>query len=608
MPPIESTNQEVLPLGKVEKFGLVILTGLLIFLVFFSLRCNVHYYDSYEYFNNTRELLGIHTRYDIPRPPCFSLILLPFAWLAKVLDSRQIIERSPYFIMLLSGLFTLLIMWRMMRSILPGHFVMVSILALAFNVLFLHFWVFPMPEILACFLLIVYWRAVFKHQYLLAAIMLGLIFNLRYQLLPLGVLGFLYTIITEKNNWPRALKNWTFVAIISLAILFILHYIAIVCGAKITFTEGLAGLTDWLDSMYLGLTYKKDRGNIFSLISLEVIYLLHYVTAPVLLVSFLGMLKAKYRREKLDWIFIIWFWGVYLPLGLILEPWRKEARYFIIILPPIYYFFSLGLMFIWSYLSNLLQSHHFTLRRFLLSLFLIALLLAPLVRASKELIRLWDKNYTRPVGQNLAKIIKPKLAPNQATFWIGSYYTIAPYDFYFSIPEKFFFFNLFSNGLSFYLEQPCFFNYTEEFIYQGAVGSYAVVNRNLCQDCGFINNFNPKVPLTVHKIENQTKYYRTNKTITRNSGDISTTLTIFASEKGDELYLTEVANQLIIDKSSPQPNTVIQFIFTGERVPLYPDPSFFGLPSQVPLTPKRKIANIEFVFVSEISAPIGEVL
>ena len=57
-----------------------------------------------------------------------------------------------------------------------------------------------------------------------------------------------------------------------------------------------------------------------------------------------------------------------------------------------------------------------------------------------------------------------------------------------------------------------------------------------------------------------------------------------------------------------QPNTVIQFIFTGERLPFYPEPSFFGLPSQVPLTPKRKLANIEFIFVSEISEPIGEVL
>ncbi|MBL8194065.1 MAG: glycosyltransferase family 39 protein, partial [Blastocatellia bacterium] len=320
-------NQENLPLHVFEKFGLALLAGLLVFLVVLSLRVNVHYYDSYEYINNARQLVGIQTRYDIPRPPSFSLVLLPFAWLAKVLDSKAIIERSPYFIMTTAGFGCLLIFWQMLRKLIAREFAMLATLLLAFNAMFLHYWIFLMPEVFACFLIMVYWQAVSKERYLIAAIALGLIFNLRYQLLPLGVLGVLYAVATDRSNWAKLIKNWAFVAFISLVILLGFHYVAITWGAKIDFSGGMKYLTSWLDSLYLGVSQTKDRGSYIDSVAIELAHLFYHVTAPILIIALIGMLKAIYCREKLDWIFLLWFWGVYLTLSLILVPTRKEPRY-----------------------------------------------------------------------------------------------------------------------------------------------------------------------------------------------------------------------------------------------------------------------------------------
>lgn len=603
-------NQETLPLNTFEKFGLALLAGLLIFLVVLSLRVNVHYYDSYEYINNSRQLVGIQTRYDIPRPPCFSLVLFPFAWLAKVLDSKAIIERSPYFIMTTAGFGCVLIFWQMLRRLIAREFAMLATLLLAFNAMFLHYWIFLMPEVFACFLIMVYWQAVLKERYLIAAIALGLIFNLRYQLLPLGVLGVLYAVLTIKNNdknkWLNLLKNWTFVALISLVILLGLHYWVIVWGAKIDFSGGMKYLSSWLDSLYLGVSKSKDRGNYIDSVAIELGHLFYHVTGPILAISLIGMLKTIYRREKLDWVFLLWFWGIYLTLSLILVPTRKEPRYYTVILPPIYYFFATGIEIVWLFLTKRLQEANKVLRVSLLIIFSLALFSPVLIKAQGEIIRLCDSSYTKRTGHDIANIIKPNLDDKKAVFWIGDYYTIVPENYLFHPSEQYFFFNLFSNALSFYFDRLCLFNYTEEFIYQGAIGSYAVVNKSDCMDC-FENTFSPPKPLTIHKIERQTKYFLSGKPLTKIEGNSTTSFAIFKSESGQEIYLTENTNSLFIDNQLDQPNAIVQFIYIGERLPFYPEPSLFGLPHQAPTTARRKLANIDFILVTELSPTLGEV-
>lgn len=595
-----------LPLYRVEKFGLGILAILLIYLIMIAIRCNVHFYDSFEYLNNAKEWVGVHTRYDINRPPFFPILLVPIAFLSKFLDSPIFFEKFPYFLMIISGFSVVLMFWWMIRISLPPHYAMLATLGLAFNALFLHYWIFLMPEVFACLLIFLFWRFVLRENYLLVGITLGALLSLRYQLAPLSIVGILYAVITQRGNWAKLIKNWAIVAIASAFVLVLFHYVSVTIGANISLIEAYNEVSARLIEQFWGVKEKRPSDSILALFGREFNYLFHFITAPVLLVSLVGMFKAFHRKGKLDWLFLLWFWGVFLAYSLVVQVAWKEARYLLVIFPPIYYFFSLGLMVVWQYLDQLLREHHFALRKGLLVVFSLSLLTAPLLTTHKELNRLWDKSYTRPVGHTLAKILKPRLSPNEPVFWAGSYYTIAPFNFYFSIPEKFFFFNLFSNGLSFYLERPCYFNYTEEFMYKNAVGSHVVLNRNLCQDCGFINNFNPLKPLTVHTLVKQTKFYATDRTIEHSVKKISTNFTVFTSESGEELYLAEAKGDLVIDKGSPQTNTVIQFILKGERLPIYPEPSFFDLPSQVPLTPKRKLANIDFILISELSEPIGK--
>lgn len=599
-------TEKIFPLQRVEKIGLGILAILLIYLIIAATRCNVHFYDSFEYLNNAKEWIGVHTRYDINRPPFFPILLVPIAYLSKFLNSPTFFERFPYFMMIGTGFSVVLMFWWLIRSSLSPHYATLAALGLAFNALFLHYWIFLVPEIFACFLIFIFWIFVLKERYILAGIILGSILSLRYQLAPLSIVAVLYALITQRENWSKFLKDWITVALISATVLFLFHYISVSIGANLNLLQAYNEVSDRIIQQFWGVKEKRPFDPILALFKREFDYLFHFITTPVLLISLIGMIKGFYRKGKLDWLFLLWFWGIFLTYTLVVQVVWKEARYLLVVFPPIYYFFSLGVMVVFDYLSDLLKSHHIALRKFLLATFLVTLSITPLMSARRELLRLYDKSYTRPVGHTLANIIKPRIAQNEPVFWAGSYYTIAPFNFYFSIPEKFFFFNLFSNGLSFYLERPCFFNYTEEFIYTGAVGSHVVVNRNVCQDCGYVNDFNPMKPLTVHKVEKQTKYYRTSKTLAHSSGKLSSNFTIFASDKGEELYIAETPKELVIDQLTRQPNTIIQFILNGEKIPIYPEPSFFGLPSQVPLTPKRKLANIEFIMISEISEPVGK--
>lgn len=599
-------------LNYLEKTGIIILFGLLVFLLVLSFRCHVYGYDSFEHLNNARHLIGIHTRYDfVTRPPFFAAFLLPFAWLAKVLDVRAIIERLPYFLMTIAGFSAVLILWQIMRNQLVDGFAMIAVLGLALNSLFLHFWIFLMPEVFACFLLAVFWHSVIKERFWLVAIALGLVLNLRYQLFPLSVLGVFYSIITEENilkdkKWLQVLKNWTLVAVVSFTILVGLHYLAIVCGAKLSFLVGIQQIVTGINSQY-GVTDPTKHDSIFALLDKEFSYLIYFVTGPILLLALVGVLKSLYRREKLDYLFLIWFWGIFLSIALVIQIRWKEPRYLIVVLPPIYYFFALGLSLIWQYLSQLLSSANNTLRSVLLTIFSLALAIAPISNAQTELFRLCDESYTRNVGTQLATLIKPNISATEPVFWAGEYYTIAPNNYMFSPIEKYFFFNLFSNGLSFYMDRLCHFNYSEHFIYQGAVGSYIVVNRNSCQDCRQLAELRAMVPLTIHKVTQQAKFHRTNKTIEKLIDNTAITFLVFTSETGEELYLSEVQGKLIFQKANPQPSVLVQFIYQGERLPIYAEASHFGLPNQANLTQRLQIANIDFVLVSELSPSLGEV-
>ncbi|MBL8193497.1 MAG: hypothetical protein JNM06_06920, partial [Blastocatellia bacterium] len=287
-------------------------------------------------------------------------------------------------------------------------------------------------------------------------------------------------------------------------------------------------------------------------------------------------------------------------------PTRKEPRYYTVVLPPIYYFFANGLSIVWPFLTQRLQEANKVLRTSLLVIFSLALFSPAIVKAQAEIIRLCDSSYTRTTGHDIANIIKPNLDDNKTVFWIGGYYTIVPENYLFHPSEQYFFFNLFSNALSFYFDRLCLFNYTEEFIYKGAVGSYAVINKSDCMDC-FENTFSPPKPLTIHKIERQTKYFLSGKPLTKLEGNLTTSFAIFKSELGQELYVTENTSSLFIDNQLDQPDAIVQFIYIGERLPFYPEPSLFGLPHQTPITARRKLANIDFILVTELSPTLGEV-
>jgi hypothetical protein len=468
-----------------------------------------------------------------------------------------------------------------------------------------------MPEVFACFLLVVFWDSINKERFLLAAVALGFALNLRYQLLPLGFLAVIYSTLTQPNllkdrKWLELLKNYFITAFIALAILLAFHYIALVWGANLGFISGLQEIVTRLNKQF-GVTDSTKHDSTFSLLSAEFDYLSYYVTGPILLLALIGMLKAIYQRKNLDYLFFIWFWGIFLSIALVIQLRWKEPRYLIVVFPPIYYFFISGLSLIWEYLNQLLKSTNSSLRNILLAIFSLALAIAPLSNAKTELLRLCDKSYTKNVGTQLATVIKPKVSASEPVFWAGDYYTIAPESYLFSSREKYFFFNLFSNGLSFYLDRPCYYNYSEQFIYNGAVGSYLVINRNVCQDCRPLTEIKPIVPLTIHKVTKQTKFYPTNQTTEKFIENIPITFSIFRSNTAEELYLTETVDKVIFQKTNPEPNALVQFIYKGERLPIYAERSYFGLPNQASLTQRLQIATVDFVLVSELSPSLGEV-
>ena len=115
------------------------------------------------------------------------------------------------------------------------------------------------------------------------------------------------------------------------------------------------------------------------------------------------------------------------------------------------------------------------------------------------------------------------------------------------------------------------------------------------------------VPLTVHQVMAQSKFRNTGKTINRMLGGKAVTYNIFAAENGkDELYVAEVADQLVFDAPQQKSNVIVQLGYVNERVPEYLDTILFQLPGQMPGANRHKIAAIDYLLLSQLSTPLKE--
>lgn len=594
-------------LHKSEKIGFSILLGLSIFLLILCFRTNTIHYDTYDYLLNAKHLAGYSTFYNDLRAPFLPLLLLPLIYLGKFFNSPYLAERTTLFIATFSGIFSLYLFWRLLRENLPKEFVIYGILALAFNSLFLHFWILFLPEIPAFFLVTIFWFAILKKRFLIVGISLGLILILRYQFFTLSFLGIIYSIIVDRKNWLALIKNWSLVALISAAILVISHYYSLVWGADYHSINDIFKLLSRLKDV--ATRGSVPNNSLIDKLSIEIKFLIYYVTSPVLIISLIGIVKAFRRQKDLDWLFLIWFFGLLLTISSSFDVSLKEPRYSLSYIPSIYYFFVEGLSITYHHLIKVLTKYKPGREKIYSSMLLLTLAVSPLMNANLELLRLCDESYTNPLARNLGQFLAPKLSSDEPVFWVGQFYTIAPKSYYFNFMEKYFFFNFHSNTLGYYLNRRCYDAYAPVFSHNDATGRYVVVNRNFCRDYNeVLSVFAKDEPLTVHKVEGQTRYYPTNRTEQRVINNEAVDFSVFTSKTGENIYLRKLSNIVIVDVDQPQSNVAVQFIRKFQFVPPKPNGqlTFFSLPSRYPILELIEIADIEFILVNKLSPSLKE--
>jgi hypothetical protein len=576
-----------------------LLTGYLLFL---SLRFTVHYYDSYEYLNNARQLIGIETHYDIARAPFFTFLLLPFAWLSKFFHTIMVIERAPYFLMTLIGAAAVLATWRVLGLALPNHLAMLGALALACNPLYLHYWPFLMPEALTALLLACFWWALARKQAELAGVVLAAILSLRYQLVLIVALGFIFDLLNQRDNLRAVIKRWIVIGIISLAIFSLLHYLI--------FYFGLSRLGFWAGfrELYERIHKFSDRGadTLWQMLTMEIEFLYFFETAPILLIAGVGIGQALWRREKMDQLFLLWFWGIFFSITFTFRLNLKEARYMIPALPALYYFFLVGIKLIWQWLTRFLTGARAPLRAGLLIAFSLAVALSPIIKAGNEILRLNDDCYFKPLAHDIGSFLNSHLPAGQPAYWAGSYFTIEPADYQFNKAERIFFFDLFVNAMSFYTDRACYSNFSESFIYQDARGALVVVNKNLGKNALQLRDGSAPIPVTVQQILRQIKFRNSGKTVDRLVDGYWQPFALFISEDGkEEIYLAELGNLLIFDRQQHSGNIILQLGYRGEHLPEYADSTLFAIPGQMSRSARHSIAAIDFILISELSPSLA---
>lgn len=591
-------------LTKIDYLFLSITGFFCLSFLIFAFFCNVHAYDSYEYLNNAQYLIGIKTRYDLVRPPFFSIILLPFALLAKYFNSINILARAPYFLMAISATLALLLMWRFARRLLPSPYASLAILVFALNPIVLHYWPFLMPEITAILMIFSFWLCLRKEKFLWAGICFGTVLTLRYQLTPLFLIGTAYLLINYFNNDKKKMILSIFIVNATAIIFFLMiHFVVF----KIAVPDlGLIGGFKDIYQQQTKLFFVGDLGDWAERILRELRTLNYFCTLPTLIFALIGLLISIYRHKQSDIMALCWFLGIFFAIALGVRGPAKDSRYMLPVYPVIYIFAVQGLSIIWRYITSRLQNGNALLRIVLLTLLCLVLAISPLLRALDVIALYQDRSYYKPLASNLGQFLKDNLPADRTAFWVGDYFTIAPIDFQYVPEEKFFYFNLSSNGLSFYTSKLCYSNFNINFINQDITNALVVINKNRCRDCSPANELIfTQTPLTVHKILIKRNFIDSGTKVIKSWQNQNIEFHQFSDGDGKFLYIAEVNDQLLLMQDEAKENIIVQFNYRNEPIPQYADETLFSLPHPIARTDRRNLYGIERVIITELTPPMA---
>ncbi|MEW6735490.1 MAG: hypothetical protein AB1489_29635 [Acidobacteriota bacterium] len=471
--------RHVLGLGErqrvlIRRAVLALLGLLLCYFGWLASELTIHYYDSYQYLNSAKALVGFNSSYDYTRPPLLPLLLTPLLFAYRALLSPFWLERAPYFLMLIINAAALCYVWRVWCAGLGRELAWPLLLLLLLNRVVFHYLPFVMPDILAmgivAGLALSCERLVRTDRVKEAAWVgwwLGLAVSTKHYLAPLSLVPVIFLLL-EWVRWEEQrvrvhiqLKQLGWLAIIAVVAalvflslhklvfglvpeyqdqsVFVLIQRVVVAGRDI---NGLGAVNNFSESVYY--TFE---------------LLIRSFSLPLLLVGLLGMILAIKCWDRWSRLLIIIF-VIHLTVMTVLLL-HREARYFLQIYPVIYFFIGLALkrsIELWSRSGVAVRGYYMSIVGVAITL---SLLVSVLYGTATEVKSFTDSCYRDDLIIRLGRYLNRELAPHQKAVWLGGYHNLLPTNTQFIDGSRFYgeFYYTYSahaNAVAYYSDRRCY--------------------------------------------------------------------------------------------------------------------------------------------------------
>jgi len=395
---------------------LTAVAALFLYLVWVVLRLQLDYSDGYQILLNARAIAFLDgTSYSLERSFFLSLPLVPIFWLERFLQSPVFSFVTSHLVNLVFFGLLLWVSYRLFRLGLSTTLSLISLMAMAFNPLFIHYAPFLQEGMIAALLTVsafyFYLRGVSKGQtkyFVIAGFFIGAAVMSRHHLaLPILIIIVLHEAwITFSGRakgsfWLRLIPllclplGFCFVVI---EILYSLLGLATFANAFGTYFASLDVLSQTRESVYLPL-----------------LFLGQSMSWPLLVTALLGCWAAV-RGERLETRFVLLWLGVFFMAHTFFIG-HKEVKFLLPLLPAAYFLFGFGLEALFGFFSRKKWPEQTPIVLTLL------MFVTPVWLMLRECVKWQDPIYRTGFHEAVSRQAAELVGPN-TIYWVGAPYPL----------------------------------------------------------------------------------------------------------------------------------------------------------------------------------------
>ncbi len=422
---------------------ILFISALVVYLFWVASYLKIDYYDSFLILLNAKCIATSSINgYSGVRPIILPIVLSPFAALEKWTGIPRIAFMTSHMIMIIFFGIFLFVLYRLYRFHLSKMTALLGVFFLSLNRALIHSAPYCKEDVFAIFLMTTamyfYLKAEkngVKWQYLISGLFISLAIGARFNYPMIFPILVAYEFLSRKTYLtlsPQKLffdgKNskWK---VFCLFIFPILVFILIVSlhykGLQISSFSGAfyKYLTEPVAYMMSLVQESHQLTPIYGLI-----FLGKSTSWPFLVLGIVGMIAALSKRLPGSLFYFLWFSAFFIfHTFMVLQ---KEARFFIALYPPLYFFIVTGFGEVWDALKRIGEEKFKRFLKIAQIVFLVMILFVPMKDTLGECIQYRDPIYRvdfpRELGIHVANLAGP-----HKIYWTGGFYTVYPKNYIF---------------------------------------------------------------------------------------------------------------------------------------------------------------------------------